>query len=254
MQESRLGLGRRKCIVALAATLVSVTPVLAQEQTNIRSISRYRLKPDRVGDFRSVVKDINAVLKKAGHNRAATWWQSQSGPREMALVAYYSKWAELGVMPAAFKEAGSDLAPLFARLQQCSDSVDRVVDEILPDHSLPMAANVPRMVRVLRLVVKPDRVDEYLALQKAEIVPAAKKAGLSTLLVARTRYGGSAFEFRSVIELKGWADLDGKSPLVEAMGGDAAYQKYLAKIRPILTEAEYNLYEHQADLSYLPTK
>jgi hypothetical protein len=245
---------RRNCLLALTATFVCITPLLAQEQNNIRSVLRVRLKPDRVGDFRSVVKDINAVLKKAGHNRPATWWESQSGAREMVLVGYYPKWAEYGAMPAAFKEAGAELAPLLARFSQCSDSTERTIDEVMPDHSIPLPADVPGMVRVLRVVVKPDKVDEYLALHKSEIMPAVKKAGLGTYVLTRTRFGGSAFEFRSAIAMKGWGDLDATSPLVEAMGGQPAYQKYLAKIRPLISEAEYNIYVHQADLSYMPAK
>ena len=57
--------------------------------------------------------------------------------------------------------------------------------------------------------------------------------------LARTRYRGSR------------ADLDGTSPIVKAMAADA-YQKYLNKVRPLMQDAEYNVYRYQPELSYRP--
>lgn len=251
MSRKHFRVSRRKCVVALAAVILVAPMATAQEQMNLRTVTRFQLKPDRVGDFRSVIKEINAVLKKAGHNRSATWWQSQSGPREMALVSYWAKWSELGTPPAAFKEAGADLAPLMARLSQCADQVERVIEQVLPEHGLPPADEIPALVQVTRLVVKPERVDEYLALRKAEFLPAVKKSGVTTAIFTQTRYGGPRNEFRNAVGLRGWADLDGPSKLVEAFGGQSAHQKYLDKVRPMLVEAEYNLYVHQPELSYM---
>lgn len=251
MSRRHSRVSRRKCVVALAAVILIAPVATAQDQMNLRTVTRFQLKPDRVGDFRSVIKDINAVLKKAGHNRSATWWQSQSGPREMALVSYWAKWSELGTPPAAFKEAAADLAPLLARLSQCSDQVERIIEQVMPDHGLPPADVIPTLVQVNRLVVKPERVEEYLALRKAEFLPALKKSGVTTAIFTHTRYGGPRNEFRNAVGLKDWADLDGPPKLVEAFGGAAAYQKYLEKVRPMLVETEYNLYVHQPELSYL---
>jgi hypothetical protein len=258
MSGCRIRLSRRQCLLALAAVITFVTtlPAQQQEQRNIRSITRYRLKPDRAADFRSIVKEINAVLKKAGHNRAVTWWQSQSGPMELALVYYYGKWAELDSPPAAFKEAAAEIAPLQGRLMQCVNSAERIIDVILPEYSLPFAQGqeIPPMVSTMRLVVKRERLEEFLALQKAELLPVAQKSGLSSFLLARTRLGGPNTEFRRVIGMKSFADMDGTSPIVTAMGGQAAYQKYLTKVAPLVIEAEYNIYRRVPDLDFIPGK
>jgi len=53
--------------------------------------------------------------------------------------------------------------------------------------------------------------------------------------------------------MKSWGDLDQPSPIINGMGGQANYDKFLAKIRPMLVEAEYNIYSHQAELAYRPS-
>ena len=108
-----------------------------------------------------------------------------------------------------------------------------------------------KMVSVLQVHLHPAKVDEYLALAKSDLLPAVKKSGAKTYTVARTRYGGSRADIMSVIGIDSWADLDGTSPIAKAMGADA-YQKYLNKVRPLMRDAEYNVYRFQPDLSFLP--
>ena len=256
MAGSRSCLSRRQCLFALVALVAWTTSLPAQQQpqANIRSITRFHVKADRAGDFRSILKEIQTVARKAGYNRGASWWESQTGPAELVRVVYYSKYSELDGQPAALKEAAADLAPLLARWSQCVDHTEQIVDAVLPELSLPRAGEVPAMISNLRTVVKPERLDEYLALIKSDLLPAVQKSGMKTFLVTRTRFGGRATEFRSAIALNGWADLDGPSPIVTALGGDAGYQKFLAKIRPLLVESEYTIYRHRADLDFVPSK
>ena len=58
-------------------------------------------------------------------------------------------------------------------------------------------------------------------------------------------------EIVTSVGMDSWADLDGMSPIVKAMGADA-YQTYLKKIRPLMQDAEYNVYRYQPELSYRP--
>lgn len=237
----------------VAAGLTFATPVLGQTE-NLRTILRIRVKPDRVGDFRAGVKEYNAVLTKANYDKASTWWRSLSGPSEFVLVRYHAKYAELDqTQDPKLKDVSADLARILARLYASSDSAETIVDEIIADISLPRPAEIPKMIRSLRTRVKPEHTDAYLALIKSEIVPAVKKSGIKTYLFARTRFGAPSSEFRSATALDKWADLDGPLPIQSAMGADA-YQRFLAKLRPMLVESEYNIYVHQADMSYQPPR
>ena len=86
----------RHCSFALAAISALCLPAWAQQQ-NIRTVTRYRVKTDRVGDLQAAIKEFNGVLQKGGSERRYTIWSSQSGPNEYLLVRYYTKWAELDV-------------------------------------------------------------------------------------------------------------------------------------------------------------
>jgi hypothetical protein len=256
MSGSRFRLSRRHCVFTLAAAIAfpAVLPGQQPEQRNIRSITQYQLKPDRAADFRAIVKEINAVLRKAGHNRPASWWAAQAGEAKLAVVTTHAKWEELDAPPAAFREARADLAPLQARAMQCVNRMERTLDVILPEYSSPPSQEIPAAVAVMRVVVRPERIQDYLALQKSEVVPAYQKAGLTGIVFSRTRLGGPNHEFRRVVPAKGFIALDGEAPLITAIGGQAAYEKYLAKITPMLVESEFNIYRRVPELDFIPAK
>jgi len=50
-----------------------------------------------------------------------------------------------------------------------------------------------------------------------------------------------------------WADLDGESPIVKAMGGQAAYNKFLAKQTPMIVRSEVQVYRFLKDQSHMPS-
>jgi len=237
----------------MAAIATMMAPAWAQ-QKNIRSVTFYRVKPDRTADFQGAIKEYNAILQKAGSDRYYTTWQSLTGAFHYARVLYHSKWGELDT-PAAqdlkLKEQAADLQRIGNRIIQCTESTDRIIEEVLPELSLPQTNDIPNFVRTLRSRVRPDKVNDYMALVKAEILPAAKKSGLKEYSVAQTRYGAPSTEFLTVVGLNKWADLDEPFGVPKALGPDG-YQKLLSKIRPLLVESEYNVYRFQRDLSYLP--
>lgn len=70
-------------------------------------------------------------------------------------------------------------------------------------------------------VVKPDMLNEWLALQKNQVNPALKKAGISTRTVLTNAYG-NAYEYLSVTPLQNYSALDGEGPLIQALGKDAS--------------------------------
>lgn len=241
----------RRCLLTLAVISALAMPASAQNE-KIRSIVKYTVNPGRSGDFEAAIRDYNALLAKAGWENRATWWQSLSGQREYSLVRYHANYAAFEVTQnPKLKDVRVELNRVTDRMRQCTESMERIIDEVDSGLSLPRSAEIPKMIRLLRIRVRPDRVDDYLAAMKADLLPAIKKSGLSSFTMARTRYGAPRNEFRSSASLNGWADLDGTSPIVKAMGEDA-YRKYLAKTNPMITLVEYNIYRFAAELSYIP--
>ena len=239
----------RCVLMALAATLVTV----ASAQTgNIRSITFVSVKPDRIGDFQAEIKELHALMKRDNSTRYSSVWVSLTGPREYAIVSYYNKWSELdaGADPSAKDDAG-DLARLQTRMIDCAASWRRTIEEIQPDLSLPVSMEMPKMVRVLTTLVRPEKYNEYLALVKSDVLPAAQKGGAKTYIFAEAKYGAPSTQVTSVISMDKWADLDEPMGVEKALGKEG-YQALLAKIRPLIAQSEYNEYRFQPDLSYLP--
>ena len=246
-----------RAIVGIGLSLLCGSIGLAQAPAKIRSVTRYVVTPGRVGDFRAAVKDYNAVLKKAEWDKAMTLWSAASGQNEFSLVRNHSKWAEMDVLrmdDPKLKPFDGDLRVIAARIMQCVISSERTIDELVSDVSLPVPTEMPKMVRVLRSRVRPDKVNEYMALYKSDVFPAAKKGGLNLFLVHRARFGAPSNQFASVTPVNSWADLDSPSPIVTGMGGQEAYDRFLTKIRPMLESSEYNIYRFEKELSYIPGK
>jgi hypothetical protein len=233
--------------------LAAVFTANAQD-ANVRVVSRYQVKPDRDGDFRAAVKEYVAVLKKAQPERAFTMWQSLTGAREYVLAAYHAKYGEMDIpRDPKLKEVEADLTGIGARIMQCVDHYERQIEEVLPEISLPRTPEPPAMIRRLSSQVRPDKVDAYIALLKSDLFPAVKKSGLKSFNIAQVRYGRMNTEFASVAGIAKYEDLDGQSPVVNAMG-DTAYQAFLAKLRPLIYETRIDLYRFLPELSYMPSK
>ncbi|MBI4891594.1 MAG: hypothetical protein HY821_13295 [Acidobacteria bacterium] len=241
------------CALALPLLFAMAIPAAAQDK-NIRSISRYRVKPDRDGDFRAAIKDYVGVIKKANPDRGFTLWLGLTGPREYVLASYYSKFAEMDVMEdPKLKDVQAQLTGIGARISACVDSGDRYVDELLPELSLPRGTELPKMVRMMRTQVKPDKVNAYTDLIKSELLPAMQKSGVKLFLYARVRFGGPSQEFSSIIGLDSWSNLDEQSPVIKALGVDG-YRQFVAKVTPLVERTEYNVYRFLPELSYIPAK
>jgi hypothetical protein len=234
--------------LAAAAALVSTVSA----QGNIRSVTFYTVKPDRIGDFQAEIKEFNALYTKGGSTNYTSMWVSLSGPREYARVSYYTKWAELDAGPdPKLKDQAADLARLSTRIIDCTESWHRIIEEIQPDLSLPSSQEIPKMIRVLVTEVRPDKYKEYLDLVKSDVLPAAQKGGLKTYTFAETRDGAPNTSVSSVIGMDSWADLDGDFGVEKGLGKDG-YQALLGKIRPLIVSSVANIYRFQPDLSYLP--
>jgi hypothetical protein len=219
---------------------------------NIRSVTFYTVKPDRIGDFEAEVKAYNAVLAKGGSTHYASVWLSQTGPRDYARAIYYNKYADLDAGPdPKLKDQAADLARINVRIIDCTESWRRVIEEVNPDLSLPPSNDVPKMIRVLVTDVRPEKVGEYLDLVKNEILPAIKKAGVTEYNVASRRFGAPSTEFVSVLGLNNWADFDGEFGVEKGLGKEG-YKALVAKVRTLIVRSQYDVYRFEPDLSYLP--
>lgn len=91
-------------------------------------------------------------------------------------------------------------------------------------------------VQVVRL--KPEMVSEWVALQRTEVIPAQKKAGVASRVTLVTVVGNS-FEYTILTPFPTWAAMDGEAPLVRALGSEGA-AALNAKLRKcIMSQSSY---------------
>jgi hypothetical protein len=91
---------------------------------------------------------------------------------------------------------------------------------------------------VVRL--KPDMVQEWIDLQKNEVIPAQKKGGLASRTTLQTTIG-NAFEYVTIIPVANFAALDGQNPQQKALGVDGAARLAERIRRCVLTQYNYIL-------------
>ena len=151
--------GGEKTIAVRAALCAAVAltwagpQALAQPTGNIRSVTLLTVKPERLGDFQAAVKEYVAVVKKANWDKTFTMWRPQTGTTQFRLVAYNEKWAEMDMMQdPKLKEVAASLASIGARLNQCVERTERIIDEVLPDMTVRTSPATPsQMVSALRI-------------------------------------------------------------------------------------------------------
>lgn len=238
------------CMLAVGVAAALVTS--ASAQGNIRSVTFYTVKPDRVGDFQTEIKEYLALKAKAGSTEYSSTWLSLTGPRTYALATYYTKWADLdATSDPKMKDLAADAARITERILDCTESRHRVIEEVNPDLTLPDSGKIPTLIRVLTTQVRPDKVNDYLALAKSDIFPAVKKSGAKDYSIAQGRYGEPSTVFTSVIGFSNWADLDAGIGAQKGLGKEG-YQSLLGKLMPLVDSTQSDIYRFQPDLSYLP--
>jgi hypothetical protein len=109
--------------------------------------------------------------------------------------------------------------------------------------------SMPR-VGITTVRIKPELLDEWVEFQKSETIPALRKAGVSGRTAIATVIGES-FETTFLTPLTNFADRDGDSPIVKALGADGA-RAYAAKNRRFIAEQHTYVNTVRTDLSYQP--
>jgi hypothetical protein len=88
--------------------------------------------------------------------------------------------------------------------------------------SLCLAQTPPNRSRVTITHLKPDMVNERVDLQKNEVVPALKKAGIKTRTVYSSGLFGNGGEYLTTQPFDNFSEFDNPSPLLRALDAPGA--------------------------------
>jgi hypothetical protein len=130
------------------------------------------------------------------------------------------------------------------------DSARVTYERAIPDLGIGTAAGTapPKLIRAVRIHLKPGAADGFIDLAKSDLMPGLKKAGVSWSRARRVEYGGSRNDITVSTGIDKLADLD-TDLLAKALGPDGA-RKYLEKTAQFVNGAEYLIYRRLDDLSY----
>ena len=106
----------------------------------------------------------------------------------------------------------------------------------------------PAMSRVTVTQVKPDMLNEWLDLQKNEVVPGLKKSGVKTRTVYSSGLFGTAGEYVIITPIEKFAELDAGNPLVKSLGAQPA-ERLGEKLRKCIVSSHSYLVTRIDDLS-----
>jgi hypothetical protein len=104
---------------------------------------------------------------------------------------------------------------------------------------------------VLHIRVKPEAMREFERLLKAEVLPAFKKSGGTSLQAWATTNFGEAFEYYFVRQVNGIRDFDEPHYLIKALGEKGA-EELRQKIRRLCVSQHQFMLTRKAALSWLP--
>ena len=114
-----------------------------------------------------------------------------------------------------------------------------------------MAQSTPTLYRYVHTHVKPDMLNEWLDLQKNEVIPALKKGGQTTRTVLVSGLFGNSYEYVTVTPFGKYADFDAGSPLVKALG-QAGAARLGEKLRKCVVSQNSYAGTRLLDISYAP--
>jgi hypothetical protein len=111
------------------------------------------------------------------------------------------------------------------------------------------AAPPPSMSSITVVHVKPDMLLEWQKVQKEEVIPALKKAGVKQRNAWTTGVFGESFEYVFITPIESFAQYDGPGPLVRALGQDGA-QALNGKLRQMIVSSRTIAQRPRPDLGH----
>jgi hypothetical protein len=215
-------------------------------------ITVYKIKPDMVAEWESLVKAAIPALKKAGVPMVSFWQTAIFGENEWVAATPIAKFAEYdGANPfvRALGEAGA--MRLHAMAVKClAEPARGYAVRFRRDLSInqPMT-EPPAIATVTSIHVAFGKGQEFEAIVKGDVLPAMKKAGLTQFWVYEAVQGGDVNGWTIVTPYKNFAEVDVPSPMVRAIGQEGA-QKIAAKSAGIVVSMERSVMRYRVDLSY----
>lgn len=221
------------------------------------SISVVRVKPDMVGEWQDLQKNVvNPALKKAGVKERAIFETAVFGESfqyvAITPITSFAQYDEpVGLLR---KTLGEDAyRDYVAKARRCTVSVQTFADQSRLDLSYmgktASATGPPKLAVVTSLSIAPGRAAAFENLVKTEVLPVMKKADVMGYFVSQTMFGGDAWGYTSVIFYDSFAEIGKGSPFLRVLGPAGAAALF-SKLAGVIAHQERVIARFNLDLSF----
>jgi hypothetical protein len=113
--------------------------------------------------------------------------------------------------------------------------------------SAAWAQTAPPLLLITTIKVKPEMRQEWLDMERTEVMPAYKKAGIKNFQVLNAVLGDMN-EFTTALSVANAATFDGDTPIVKALGSEGA-TRLITKLNKCTVSMHRSLVRERADLT-----
>src|SRR5690606_9403720 len=115
------------------------------------------------------------------------------------------------------------------RIGDTIDSHTVIVGRMRPELSIIPGQEqpAPELLMLIRDTVMAGKTREYETFIRDELIPALKQANIGAVYTTELMFGAEGRTWVFAVPLQGWQELDGPSPLVEALGQEQAEELML---------------------------
>lgn len=229
-------------------TLLLACLIASNVPAQVFSMNFFRPKRDRFEEFEAAIKDYNVATAKNGWTGTIIGFVSP-GRNEYMFLSPLPNWAAFqSGFPSANHEHDAERTHADFRIREANDSARNVLAQVVPELSLPMPAEMPKILDMAWIKIRREKSADYEA-AVATILPTARKS-MKLYILARVIFG-EVQQYLLLTGLNEWSDLDKPDPMVQAMGADA-WRAFRARIDPLVIERRGDIYRYAPELTYKP--
>ncbi|HSB11902.1 MAG TPA: hypothetical protein VLM38_20620 [Blastocatellia bacterium] len=217
------------------------------------SINIVRVKADMLAEYQDFAKNETIpALQKGGVKQREAWGTGVFGEAfEFVYVTPIDSFAQYDSPGPIVKALGEEGARAYgAKARRLIVSSHTYAVQTRPDLSLMGNMSTPKLAVINSIRVVPGKGPAFESLLKTDILPAVKKAGATNYFVSQTVFGGDPNEYVTVTPMDSFAEIGKGSPVVRGMGGQAAFNRWLAKVSGIIASQERTVGRYLPDLSF----
>lgn len=234
-------------------------PAQQQAQPMLMGVRVLEVKPDQVGEFEGLIKELRAAIQESARPGFTAWSVEVGDMNTYHLVTELDSFASLAEMEQPPMEP-VEWANWLNRIGGTIDSHTVIIGRLRPELSIiPTEQGVPteqaqqsgELLMLISDTVMAGKTREYEAFVRDELLPALKQADIDAVYTTELMFGTEGRTWVYAVPLPGWQVFDGPSPLVEALGEEGA-QQLMLRGDALVDHSETQMLRMRADLSVQP--